>query len=72
MSTNTSELISLSFEEGTSVDNIGFTYLGGVDRFFVAYSDEMDPGHFVLQSYDSKFIEEPLGASLMYNESWTL
>lgn len=72
MSTNTSELISLSFEEGTSVNNIEFTYLDGVDRFFVAYSDESDAGHFVLQSYDSKFIEEPLGASLMYNESWTL
>ena len=59
----TSTLLTLEPVNGTFVKNIGLTYISGADRLVVAYSDDSNPGNFVIQSYDPELMEEPISAS---------
>ena len=70
--TKKSEAFILEVQAGTSVDNIGFTYLSGADRFVSAYADETQEGMYVIQSYDADFKEEAEGIVLNYRDPWTL
>jgi hypothetical protein len=74
ISSHKSTLLTLEPQEGTSVKNIGLTYMRGADLLVVVYSDDTNVGNFVIQSYDPELMEEPISVSQIggYIDSWAL